>query len=168
MLIYGSLKNKKKVKVHAITYDKVNVSIKTLFSESKENIDLSAKKLEHICIKQYFKKNKNYPVWNLQESGQEYPKEIFQLMNSYREFRKNKNHSLTQDNVELIKKHSFEFDYNSIYLDFANEFHHNGFSVDTSLSEPEVKKFLEKHSESFNFLAEQHINKIHQHINQKS
>ena len=70
--------------------------------------------------------------------------------------------------VELIKKHSFEFDYNSIYLDFANEFHHNGFSVDTSLSEPEVKKFLEKHSESFNFLAEQHINKIHQHINQKS
>lgn len=65
--------------------------------------------------------------------------------------------------VELIKKHSFEFDYNSIYLDFANEFHHNGFFVDMELSESEIRKFLDKHSTSFDFLAEQHINKIHQH-----
>lgn len=70
--------------------------------------------------------------------------------------------------VELIKKHSFEFDFWSIYLDFAHEFHHNGFFVDTQLAEPKVKTFLDKHSESFDFLAEQHIKKIKQHINQKS
>ena len=43
--------------------------------------------------------------------------------------------------VELIKKHSFEFDYNSIYLDFANEFHHNGFFVDMELSESEISQY---------------------------
>ena len=81
----------------------------------------------------------------------------------------NKNVELQDLNnyVELIKEHSFEFDFWSIYLDFAHEFYHNGFFVDTIFSEPQVKKFLDKHSESFDFLAEQHIKKIEQHTNQK-
>ena len=114
MLIYGSLKNNKKVKVHAITYDNVNVSIKNLDSETSEDIELSAKNLEAICIKQFFDKNGFYPEWNLQERGEKYPEKIYRLMNSYREFRKNKNHSLTENNNELISHFRRCKDYNLV------------------------------------------------------
>ena len=114
MLIYGSLKNNKKVKVHAITYDSVNVNIKNLDSETPENIELSAKNLEAICIKQFLDKTGFYPEWNLQERGQEYPEKIYQLMNSYREFRKNDNHSLTEYNNELISHFRRCKDYNLV------------------------------------------------------
>ena len=114
MLIYASLKNNKKVKVHAITYDNVNVSIKNLDSETSEDIELSAKNLEAICIKQFLDKNGFYPEWNLQERGQEYPEKIYQLMNSYREFRKNDNHSLTENNNELISHFRRCKDYNLV------------------------------------------------------
>ena len=65
--------------------------------------------------------------------------------------------------VALMKKHSFEFNYSKIYLDFANQFHHNGFFADTPMNELEVKNFLKKHSQSFDYLAVEHIKKLEEH-----
>tara|TARA_B100001057_G_scaffold396112_1_gene405839 strand:- start:1086 stop:1736 length:651 start_codon:yes stop_codon:yes gene_type:complete len=102
MLIYAHLKLQNEIKIHAITYQNIDVEIKDLDSVSPQNVGLSSKDLEQICIKQYYNKCNNYPEWNLQEQSKEYPEKIFELMNSYREFRKKKKHSLHNNNEELI------------------------------------------------------------------
>ena len=56
-----------------------------------------------------------------------------------------------------------KFNYSKIYLDFANQFHHNGFFADTPMNELEVKNFLKKHSQSFDYLAVEHIKKLEEH-----
>ena len=102
MLIYAHLKLQNEIKIHAITYKNVDVRIKDLDSISLQNVGLSSKDLEQICIKQYYDKYNEYPEWNLQEQSKGYPEEILELINSYREFRKKKKHSLHNNNDELI------------------------------------------------------------------
>ena len=102
MLIYANLKLQNEIKIHAITYKNVDVRIKDLDSISQQNVGLSSKDLEQICIKQYYDKYNEYPEWNLQEQSKGYPEEILELINSYREFRKKKKHSLHNNNDELI------------------------------------------------------------------
>tara|TARA_B100000575_G_C22867163_1_gene506326 strand:+ start:47 stop:697 length:651 start_codon:yes stop_codon:yes gene_type:complete len=102
MLIYAHLKSQNEIKIHAITYKNVDVRIKDLDSISQQNVGLSSKDLEQICIKQYYDKYNEYPEWNLQEQSKGYPEEILELINSYREFRKKKKHSLHNNNDELI------------------------------------------------------------------
>ncbi len=68
--------------------------------------------------------------------------------------------------INLLEKNSFEFDFLDIGAEFAYKFGFKGPVMDSYLDEQEVKSFLEKHSSSFEMLAEQHINKINFHKNQ--
>ncbi len=67
--------------------------------------------------------------------------------------------------INLLEENSFEFDFLGLSAEFAYKFGFKGPVMDSYLDEKEVKSFLEKHSSSFEMLADQHIKKINFHKN---
>ena len=114
MLIYGSLKNNKEVSVHAITYDNINAVVKELNGRREHSLGLNSEELERICKNIYKNSQNKYPDWNLQEDGDTYSDDVLALMNSYREFRKNKKHKALESNLDLIAHFRRCEDYNFV------------------------------------------------------
>ena len=102
MKIFANLKSGKKVDAWVINYENVDVFVKNLNDEKKYNVGLNAEELERICKEQHEEFEKKDPEWNLQEDGRSYPKEIQELMDSYKFLRSKKKTKAREDNIELI------------------------------------------------------------------
>jgi hypothetical protein len=64
------------------------------------------------------------------------------------------------DYVSYIHKNSFEFKEWEYLIDFQNTFHYLGFNQEQSISNSEMKKFLERHESKFEYMLTEHLNKF--------
>ena len=67
--------------------------------------------------------------------------------------------------INKIVNNSFEFDQEELDVLFNNEFYYGGFLFDNHTPIDKVEKFLVKHKELFDKLANEHIKKIDQYQN---
>ena len=67
--------------------------------------------------------------------------------------------------INKIVNNSFDFDQEELDVLFNNEFYYGGFLFDNHTPIDKVEKFLVKHKELFDKLANEHIKKIDQYQN---
>ena len=67
--------------------------------------------------------------------------------------------------INKIVSNSFDFDFEKTDVLFNNEFYYGGFLFDHYTPIDKVEKFLDKHKELFEKLADEHIKKINQYQN---
>ncbi len=67
--------------------------------------------------------------------------------------------------VDIVEKNSFEFDYTGFQIEYINFFYYGGHLADVEIPIEKMNKFLDKHKDKLEFLAEQFIKKINQHKN---
>lgn len=67
------------------------------------------------------------------------------------------------DYVNFVEKNSFEFDWNTFNLDFANQFYYAGFLKEVDVPVEKMKSFLEAHKSALEKLASEYIKKIKQY-----
>ena len=67
--------------------------------------------------------------------------------------------------INKIVNNSFDFDFEKTDVLFNNEFYYGGFLFDHYTPIDKVEKFLDKHKELFEKLADEHIKKINQYQN---
>ena len=63
--------------------------------------------------------------------------------------------------LTIIHHNSINFDFFGLMTDFMKEFNFGGFLADTELPEKEMKIFFENNKDKFDFLALEHIKRIH-------
>ncbi len=67
--------------------------------------------------------------------------------------------------IDLVERNSFEIDMSSLYLSFIKYFSKDYNPPKSSISESQMKAFIEKNSKSFNILAQEHVKQIKKYQN---
>ena len=62
--------------------------------------------------------------------------------------------------IDLVERNSFEVDMSSLYLNFSKHFSKDYNPAKSSISELQMKTFIEKNSKSFKILAQEHVKRI--------
>ena len=86
LLIHESLRNNQSVELFMIRSEKVLTNVPGLFKFSKIYVS-GFKEMESLCKQDYYNIEKKYPIWNFQENGESYPKELSRLHNEYHQSR---------------------------------------------------------------------------------
>ena len=81
--IRDEIKKGNKVEVFMIYKDLIETEIPGLFEDEINEVAISAKKMEELCLKQYFKREDCYPEWNYQESRRALPSVITSAFGEY-------------------------------------------------------------------------------------
>jgi hypothetical protein len=77
LLIHSELLAGRCVQVYMIESEEVEFTIKTLFGEKTIKVSPAIHKMEELCRQDYLSKNGKHPDWNFQESGEQWPADIF-------------------------------------------------------------------------------------------
>lgn len=74
--LYHTILQRKKIEFYMIYQDNFETEVKGLFGVKKKVSSLNPKLIEECCLEDYLEKeNGNYPEWNLQEQGSDWPNE---------------------------------------------------------------------------------------------
>jgi capsule polysaccharide modification protein KpsS len=73
------------------------------------------------------------------------------------------NLSELNDYINLVERNTFEMDMTSLYLAFGKSFSKEYHTAKSSMSVPQIKKFIENNDNSFNTLAKAHIEQMIKH-----
>lgn len=81
--IRDEIKKGNKVEVYMVYMDLIKTEVHGLFENEICEVAISAKAMEELFLKQYFKHEGHYPEWNYQESGKALPSEITSAFGEY-------------------------------------------------------------------------------------
>lgn len=81
--IRDEIKKSNKVEVYMVYMDLIKTEVPGLFENEICEVAISAKGMEGLFLKQYFKHKGCYPEWNYQESGKSLPSEITSVFGEY-------------------------------------------------------------------------------------
>ena len=62
--------------------------------------------------------------------------------------------------MAILKKNSFDFEYQTYIFEEANAFFYNGQLVDVNITEAQMKSFIEETTKMFSPLVDEHIKKL--------
>jgi hypothetical protein len=73
-----------KVEVYMTYMDLIRVEVPGLIKNEVVEVPISAKGMEDLFMKQYYSREKRYPIWNYQENGEPLPSKVAESFGEYK------------------------------------------------------------------------------------
>jgi len=84
ILIREEIRKGNIVEVYMTYMDLIEVEVPGLINKEIIEVPISAKGMEELFMKQYFSKEKCYPIWNYQENGKPLPSHVAEAFGEYK------------------------------------------------------------------------------------